>query len=86
MFESGATSVRWSSDLTPSQMRYVSHHQCPTDSEMTCLRNGGKPWAQTFFLSLQKDLQYSLVPRLSVLWRESLGMRLYSCEKLEPIS
>ena len=49
MFVSAATSVRWSSDLTPSQMRYVTQHQCLTDSEMTCLRNGGKPWAQTFF-------------------------------------
>ena len=48
MFVSRATSVRWSSDLTPSQMRYVS--QCLTDSEKTCLYNGGKPWAQTFFI------------------------------------
>ena len=46
MFVSRATSVRWSSDLTPSQMRYMS---APV-SEKTCLYNSGKPWAQTFFI------------------------------------
>ena len=33
MFVSAATSVKWSSDLTPSQMRYVTQHQCLTDSD-----------------------------------------------------